>query len=258
MKLLIIFLLAISVSLSVSAQDNDSWKTLLSKESYSDAQGILPYRLYVPDSIIPGQKPAFVLFLHGAGERGTDNKLQLLHAVKEFMAEDIRNEYYFILLAPQCPESARWVEVDWTMPSHRMPRISIPLKQTFALMDSLTNAYVVDTNQIYVTGLSMGGFGTWDAICRRPDYFAAAMPVCGGGDETVAGTIAQVPIRAFHGKLDHLVIPARTLNMVNAVNLNGGHAQAIIFDDLGHLCWNRVYENHDNIHWLFSHWKTGR
>ena len=256
MKSITVFLLLFSLFFAASAQEDDAWKNLLSKETFTTTQGVLPYRMYVPDSILPGQKPAFVLFLHGAGERGTDNELQLLHGVKEFMAEDIRSEYYFILIAPQCPESARWVEVDWTKPSHKMPPISVPLKQTFALMDSLTAAYNVDTNQIYVTGLSMGGFGTWDALCRRPHYFAAAMPVCGGGDETLAGTIAHVPVRAFHGKLDHLVIPARTTNMVNAINLNGGHAQAIIFGDVGHLCWNRVYQNHDNIHWLFSNWKA--
>jgi len=255
MKALTVILLLFSLCITGTAQNDNAWKRLLSKETYVNVQGVLPYRLYVPDSIIPGQKPAFVLFLHGAGERGDDNELQLLHGVKEFMSEDIRTEYYFILIAPQCPESARWVEVDWSMPSHKMPRISMPLSQTFSLMDSLISAYNVDTNQIYVTGLSMGGFGAWDALCRRPGFFAAAMPVCGGGDETQAGLIAHTPIRAFHGKLDHLVIPGRTLNMVNAVNLNGGKAEAIIFGDIGHLCWNRVYQNHDNIHWLFSNWK---
>lgn len=255
MKAFTSILILISMLFTVFAQDDDAWKRLLSKETYKNDKGVLPYRLYVPDSIIPDQKPAFVLFLHGAGERGDDNELQLSHGVKEFMADDIRSEYYFILIAPQCPESARWVEVDWSMPSHRMPAISLPLSQTFSLMDSLISAYNVDTNQVYVTGLSMGGFGTWDALCRRPTFFAAAMPVCGGGDETLAGTIAHIPVRAFHGNLDHLIIPARTINMVNAINLNGGHAQAILFNDVGHLCWDRVYKNHDNIRWLLSNWK---
>ncbi|MBN2727947.1 MAG: prolyl oligopeptidase family serine peptidase [Bacteroidales bacterium] len=257
MKKFLIFCIAVLTFHGLSGQ-NDEWKNLLSKESYSDSLGTLPYRLYIPAQILPDQKPAFVLFLHGAGERGTDNELQLTHGVKEFMAEDIRGEYNFILLAPQCPESARWTEVDWTKASSKMPpRISIPLQESFELMDSLIEEYNVDPQQIYITGLSMGGFGTWDAICRRPDFFAAAMPVCGGGDESKAGLIAHIPIRAFHGKLDHLVLPARSINMVNAIRLNGGNAEIILFDDLGHLCWDRVYQNHDNIHWLFSNWKTG-
>jgi len=175
-----------------------------------------------------------------------------MNGVKHFMNDSIRQQFRCIILAPQCPLNARWVEVDWSMPSHKMPvHISTPLQQTFALLDSLILVLPVDTCRLYVTGLSMGGFGTWDALARRPDFFAAALPVCGGGDEGTACRMEKIPIRAYHGKLDHLVVPARTINMVSAVNQCGGDAECIIFPGLGHLCWEQVYSNVENIRWLF-------
>ena len=234
------------------ANAQKDWKSLMLRATYVTKQGVLPYRMYVPDSIGPDEKLPLVLFLHGAGERGDDNESQLTNGVRHFMNDSIRQQFRCIILAPQCPLSARWVEVDWSMPSHKMPpRISVPLNQTFALVDSLKMVLSVDTMRIYVTGLSMGGFGTWDAIARRPDFFAAAMPVCGGGDESTACLMENIPVKAFHGKLDHLVIPARSANMVNAVNQCGGKADCILFPKLGHLCWEQVYSNVENIQWLF-------
>ncbi|HBG69203.1 MAG: hypothetical protein A2W93_00045 [Bacteroidetes bacterium GWF2_43_63] len=248
--ILLFSLILFSSANKVDAQDH--WKSLMLSAKFTTNQGVLPYRMYVPDSIGPDEKLPFVLFLHGAGERGDDNESQLFNGVRHFMNDSIRQQFRCIILAPQCPLSARWVEVDWSKPSHRMPpRISVPLGQTFSLIDSLIEILPVDTSRIYVTGLSMGGFGTWDALARRPDFFAAGMPVCGGGDETSACLMENIPVKAFHGKLDHLVIPSRTANMVNAVNQCGGLAEFVLFPNLGHLCWEQVYSNVENIRWLF-------
>jgi predicted peptidase len=236
----------------MNGQCQSSWKETMDKDNYTTTKGSLPYRIFIPDSVGADEKIPLVLFLHGAGERGDDNESQLLHGVKHFLTDSIQHEFPCIVLAPQCPLSARWVEVDWSRPSHKMPQISVPMTQLFALLDSLVAVLPIDTNRVYITGLSMGGFGTWDALARRPGYFAAAMPVCGGGDESTANLMTQTPIRAFHGNLDHLVIPARTVNMVNAVNDAGGHAEYTIFPKLGHLCWEQVYSNVENIRWLFS------
>lgn len=249
--LLSIFAVSILLSVGVSAQND--WKKLLSKQTFVHKGHTQPYRLYLPDSIRPDENLPLVLFLHGAGERGNDNETQLLHGVNHFMDANFRKEYRFILVAPQCPEDARWVEVDWTLASHKMPvRISVPLELSFALIDSIIKLLPVDSNRVYITGLSMGGFGTWDAMQRRPGFFAAAMPICGGGDLGQACSMVGTPIRAFHGKLDHLVIPARTINMVNAVNQCGGSAECVIFPNLGHLCWEQVYSNVENLRWLFA------
>lgn len=246
-----LLLLIFALGAANNAVAQNEWKQLLSKEQYRHNDFVLPYRLFQPGE---SQKYPLVVFLHGAGERGTDNELQLLHGVKHFMSETIREEQKFILIAPQCPTDARWTEVDWTLASHKMPaRISVPLAATFALIDSLIQQGIVDSTQIFITGLSMGGFGTWDALARRPGFFAAAMPVCGGGDEAQACKMTMVPIKAFHGKLDHLVMPSRSINMVNAVTQCGGRAEYIIFPSLGHLCWEQVYSDLNNIRWLLQH-----
>jgi len=248
-----IFLIFCFIIIFVPGQCQSDWKKETDTATYVNTKGTLPYRIFIPDSISNSEKIPLVLFLHGAGERGDDNESQLLHGVKYFMNDTIRKQFPCILLVPQCPVSARWVEVDWSRPSHKMPLISIPLQQVFELIDSLILVLPVDTERIYITGLSMGGFGTWDALARRPGFFAAAMPVCGGGDEATAHLMQQTPIKAFHGNLDHLVIPARSVNMVKAVNDAGGNAECIVFPKLGHLCWDQVYSDVENIRWLFSH-----
>lgn len=228
-----------------------AWEALFAKKTFSSASGKLPFRLYVPDSI--NENLPLLVFLHGAGERGTDNEKQLLHGVKYFMLDSIKEQYKCIIVAPQCPENKRWVEVDWKLQKHIIPEnISTPLNLTFLMLDSLIKEYPIDTDRIYITGISMGGFGTWDAMARRPDFFAAAMPVCGGGDENTACLLKNIPIKAFHGKLDKLVVPARTTNMVNAIKKCNGNAESLIFANLGHFCWDNVYSNVENIRWLFT------
>src|SRR5262249_52824913 len=109
-----------------------------------------------------------------------------------------------------------------------------------------------DQKRIYVTGLSMGGYGTWDVIGRRPDLFAAAVPVCGGGDETQAATIARVPIWAFHGARDGVVKPARSWNMVAALKKAGGHPGYTEYPDVGHDSWVPTYRDPVLFQWLFA------
>ena len=110
------------------------------------------------------------------------------------------------VIAPQCPEGKKWVEIDWSADSHTMPaEPSEPLAAVFELVDTLLKTQPIDAKRIYITGLSMGGYGTWDAIQRRPDMFAAAVPVCGGGDPALAKQIQFTPIWAFHGDQDQAV-----------------------------------------------------
>lgn len=252
MHLRFLFFPLLSV-LSLCVNGQKEWQKKLVESCYHQNSDSLPYRIYIPPQSDSTQgSMALVLFLHGAGERGNDNKMQLLHGVKYFMADSITSQYHFVLLAPQCPENSRWVETDWTLSQHIMPtRTSKALSMTFNLMDSLIDALGIDSSRIYITGLSMGGFGTWDAIQRRPDFFAAAIPICGGGDENLACTISKVPVWAFHGKLDHLVIPARSINMITAMRLCGGFPELTLFNSLGHLCWDAAYSTPGLMQWLF-------
>lgn len=228
--------------------------TLLEKRTFKNAAGkSLPYRLLKPDNYDPKQIYPLVLFLHGAGERGTDNEKQLVHGVAGFASAENRVKYPCFLMAPQCPSAARWVEVDWSADSHKQPeQPSEPMQLTLELLDALSKEFSIDSKRIYVTGLSMGGYGTWDIIGRRPDCFAAAAPVCGGGDETQAARIAKLPIWAFHGAKDGVVKPARSRNMIDALKKAGGDPKYTEYPTIGHNAWTPAYQDPEMFRWLFA------
>jgi predicted peptidase len=237
-----------------TASAADSWQQAYKFKTYKDADGhTLPYRLLSPKKIEPGKTYPLVLFLHGAGERGTDNAQQLVHGVAAFAKPENQGEYPCFVVAPQCPADRCWVEVNWNQPSHEMPeKASEPLKLALDLVEKMTAELPVDKGRLYVTGLSMGGFGTWDAIQRRPKLFAAAIPICGGGDTAQAAKLKEVPIWAFHGDKDPVVPVRRTIDMIEAVAKAGGLAKMTIYSGIGHDSWTATYANPDVLAWLFA------
>jgi len=231
-----------------------TWTDLYEKSTYTDAAGKkLPYRILKPAKIAPGKSYPLVLFLHGAGERGDDNIKQLAHGAVDFANAAKRDKYPCFVIFPQCPVKLRWVEVSWGLPAHTMPaEPSEPLKLALELVDKLTADLPVDKNRIYVTGISMGGFGTWDAIQRRPDFFAAAIPICGGGDPAEAAKLKNLPIWAFHGDSDRAVQPRRTTDMIQAITKAGGKPKMTLYRGVGHNAWTATYANPEVFDWLFS------
>lgn len=247
-------------------------KNMFTSYMFSDGKKELPYRLLVPqeakDSQIvddfftenvplypknAGEKYPLILFLHGAGERGSDNQKQLTYIDVVFGSDEFQAKNPCYVLAPQCPNELRWVEVDWSADSHLMPNEpSYSMDLTIKLLDKIIAENNIDTDRIYITGLSMGGYGTWDMIARYPNKFAAAVPICGGGDENTASQIATTPIWAFHGAKDKLVKPARSRNMIEALKQAGGTPKYTEFPNLGHLCWNEAYATPELFAWLFS------
>jgi len=211
----------------------------------------LPYRLLKPAKLDPGQKYPLVVFLHGAGERGSDNDKQLIHGVPQFVVN--REKYPCFLVAPQCPDGKRWVEVDWSADSHTMPKEPGEVGElTLKLIDALIWNMPVDRKRVYITGLSMGGFGTWDLLARCPGVFAAAAPVCGGADEATAVSVQRVPIWAFHGAKDTAVKPARSRNMIAALVKAGGSPKYTEYPDVGHNSWDPAYVTPELYGWLLS------
>jgi predicted peptidase len=214
-----------------------------------------------PDHILE-QKPQktpiaipAILFLHGAGERGDNNSAQLTVGLPQFIKSlDSLGIQHYLIVVPQCPLDKRWVETDWTLPSHAMEaQLSPTLANALHIFDSvIASNPAVDTNCLYATGLSMGGFGVWELIQRHPDKFAAALPICGGGDTAQAAQLTHIPIWAFHGKKDRLVKPSRTTDMITAIQKQGGNPKVTLYETIGHLCWNTVYKDLDVIRWLFS------
>jgi len=219
--------------------------------------GVLLYRMMMPADYDPDKEYPLVLFLHGAGERGDDNKAQLAHGMRDFASATNREQHPAIVVAPQCPKNQQWVDVPWSQLSHEMPKKpSKSMQKTLELLASLQKELSVDEDRIYITGLSMGGFGTWDAIQRRPDYFAAAAPICGGGDTAFAKQLAHIPIWAFHGDADGAVKVERSRSMIKAIKDAGGDPQYTEYPGVGHNSWAATYANPKFYAWLFEQQRT--
>jgi predicted peptidase len=221
--------------------------------------GELPYRLLKPKNYDPATKVPLVLFLHGAGERGRDNRAQLVHGMNDFASDEIMEKYPSFVVAPQCPSDGQWVDVPWSADSHTMPaEPAAPLRRAMELLASLEKEFSIDADRLSVTGLSMGGYGTWDAIQRYPHRFAAAAPICGGGDSSHVKDIARIPVWAFHGAQDGAVKPQRSRDMIAALQAAGGLPKFTEYPDAGHDSWSATYRNPDFYAWLFAQRKTAR
>jgi predicted peptidase len=230
---------------------------LFEKRIYRSGDFEMPYRLHVPENFDTAMRYPIILYFHGSGERGTDNEVTLKHGVQNFVQAEYLEKYPCFILVPQCMPEHRWVEVHWSLPSHTRPeQMSVPMCMAVEILDLTIDFYPIDTTRMYVTGLSMGGFATWDIISRFPDRFAAAVPVCGGGDTTLASFMIHVPVWAFHGELDKVVLPSRSVDMVDAINNNGGNAKLTMFETVAHNAWDKAYTNPKMIDWLFSQQRT--
>lgn len=232
----------------------DDYRGRFEARAYEAADGAkLLFRLLQPQDYDPQTKYPLVLFLHGAGERGDDNIKQLIHGMNDFASDEIRAKYPCFVVAPQCPKEQKWVEVNWSASSHDMPaQPAGPLRLTMEAIAGLEKEFSIDPDRIYVTGLSMGGYGTWDAIARYPGRFAAAAPICGGGDPAQAGKIARVPLWVFHGGKDGVVKPERSRQMVEAVKQAGGNPKYTEYPNAGHDAWSATYKNPEFYAWLFA------
>lgn len=210
------------------------------KKVFTDAEGrTLPYRFLKPERCDPRQKYPLALFLHGAGEKGEDNERQITNGAEQFASPEVRETYPCFVAVPQCPEHHWWTD-------------AAVMRMLFGLLESIGREYAVDPGRVYITGVSMGGFGTWEAIERHPDYFAAAVPVCGGGNPADAARIRNVPVWVFHGAADRVVDVAYSREMVEALKAAGGSPRYTEYPGVGHASWNRVYKDPGMYSWLFG------
>jgi predicted peptidase len=213
----------------------------------------LNYRLMKPKDYDAAKEYPFVLFLHGAGERGDDNVAQLVHGMNDFAKDENREKYPCFVMAPQCPKDKKWVEIDWGAEKHDQPEeLSETLQLVIAAMFALDQEFRLDKSRIYVTGLSMGCYGTWDLAQRFSGKIAAAAPICGGGDEKMAAKMAKLPIWAFHGDKDVVVKPARSRNMIEAIKKAGGNPKYTEYEGVAHNSWAKAYSDPELMKWLFA------
>jgi len=222
---------------------------------FTNASGqTLPYRLLVPKDYDAQQTYPLVIFLHGAGERGTNNVAQLIHGTGLFIKPEVRERFPCFVLAPQCPPNQSWAgrRRDGSE-TNRPAQPAAPMQLTLAVADALGREFRLDTNRLYLTGLSMGGYGTWDCITRDPARFAAAAPICGGGDpKAVTPAVAKVPVWAFHAENDPTVKVEQTRAMVLALREAGGHPKYFEYFGLGHNSWGQAYSEPELLPWMFA------
>jgi predicted peptidase len=198
----------------------------------------LRYLLFLPQDygISPDKKWPLILFLHGAGERGDDLELVKIHGIPKIVER--RPDFPFVVLSPQCPDEATWWDQQLTLK---------------ALLDEIVANYAVDTACIYLTGLSMGGFGTWSMAMAYSKLFAAIAPICGGGFPEFASQLKDIPVWAFHGAEDKTVKPEVSQRMVDALRACGGNVRFTVYPGVGHDSWTQTYDNPELYEWFLQH-----
>ncbi len=251
MKLTLLFLSLFVAGSLLPAQDVAG---AFESKTFSDGDFSLNYRIHVPKDLKPDEKVPLVLFLHGAGERGGDNIRQLHHGIPSLLSYTLKKNFPAIIIVPQCPAGMQWVNVPWGGDSHTMPASpSQPLQAVQKLLAKSLTELPVDLSRIYVTGISMGGFGTWDILQRSPELFAAGLPICGGGDTAEAAKLKNVPIWTFHGDQDTTVKTQRSRDMSEAIKQSGGSLiQYTEYPGISHNSWTRTYANDEVLDWLFA------
>jgi predicted peptidase len=198
----------------------------------------MDYLLWLPEGYKKDKHKNYplLIFLHGAGERGDSLDLVKKNGPPSFL--DDRTDFPFVTVSPQCPIGTRWVVEDLQ-----------------ALLEKIKAKYRIDPGRIYLTGLSMGGFGTWEWAYKYPGQFAAIAPVCGGGDTHFAKEYKNIPVWAFHGEADSTLPVQRTIEMVEAINASGGNARMTIYPGVGHNSWENAYTDEELYKWLLSNCK---
>ena len=219
----------------------------------------LPYRVHSPENPRPGWRYPLVLHLHGAGSRGTNNVDQLNVGPKQLLEWMTRSGRDCVLVAPQCPNGKQWVDTPWGGTSHRMKENPTPwLRMALELLEETLKNPLVNPARVYVMGVSMGGYGTWEVVQRRPDLVAAAIPCCGGGDVELAPRIKDVPIWAFHGSADSVVPVCRSRRMVAALWELDGNIRYREYPGCGHGSWTPTFADDSVFEWLFAQHGTPR
>lgn len=214
----------------------------------------LPYRMLAPESEKPGQKYPLLVFLHGSGEKGDDNEIQLVNGASQFSNPENRDKYPAYVIFPQCNDKFWTSRIDQTlfMPGSDTPEESRAEHAVMELIDSIASAYPVDTDRIYLSGISMGAIAAYDLACRHPEKFAAVVPICGGINPDRLPAAKNISFRIFHGSDDEEVPSICDREAYKALKSAGADVEYIEFPGLGHDCWNAAFNTPDFLPWIFA------
>ena len=226
------------------------------KETYVAEDGYsMPYRLYIPDNYDCGEEYPLVFFLHGAGERGDDNEKQLAIGIRHMFWEG-SPAYNAIIAAPQCACDKRWVDIDWDYGVFHRKQVkeTRELQTAMLILKEVMEFCNVDRDRVYVTGISMGGYGTFDALARHGSTFAAGVPVCGGCDpDTDAKANMRIPLWMFHGSADTVVPPVGSRLMYAKIRSMGGDkVRYTEYSGMNHGIWDNAYSDREMVLWMFA------
>jgi predicted peptidase len=214
-----------------------------------------PWRLHVPDPLVEGVKYPLVVFLHGAGRRGDDN-VGPMELAWDFIKPEAQEKYPCFIVAGQVPRGRTWSPFGPARQKFRDAGKDVPITEEMTAMlsvvDDLLEKEPIDPTRLYVVGQSMGGYGTWDALERRPDLWAAAVPICGGGSPQKAHLFEDVPIWAWHGEKDQAVPPQESRDMIEALRAAGGNPKYSELPNVGHGSWSVAFSDPALFEWLFS------
>lgn len=257
MRKLFIFI-ALAAGITTSAQD----LSLYQKKEYKYEEGkILPYRILYPENYDKKKKYPLVLFLHGAGERGNDNEKQLVHGSKMFLTEDNRKNYPAIIVFPQCPENSFWssVSIDRSKSpvkfafDYEYNFITWPLEAVHRLVKHLMDEESIDKKRCYITGLSMGGMGTFEFVYRFPKIFAAALPICSGGDSLhYDERVKKTAFWVFHGDADAVVSVNESKAMVQKLLRLNADVTYNEYAKVNHNSWDNAFAEPTFLSWMFA------
>lgn len=242
-------------------QMNAGDKASFLKKQFTTKSGYkLNYRVLYPLNYNPEQTYPVILFLHGAGERGSDNEAQLLHGGNMFASYENQAKYPAIIIAPQCPEQKTWA-------SYKHPKdndgkrffppaasITPEMSAVKELLDEYIAKGIVDTKRIYITGLSMGGMGTFDLVCRYPDLFAAASPICGGANyQRLANYKGRTAFSIYHGDSDRTVNVEWSRDAYKALQEAQAEVRYKEYPGVDHNSWDNAFAEPDYIGWMYQH-----
>lgn len=256
MKFIKLFLLFACVHAAAYSQN----LSLFTKQLFIQRSDTLPYRLLLPDDYDPKKKYPLVIFLHGAGERGNDNEKQLVHGAELFLRDSTRKKYPAIVVFPQCSENSYWSNVNIVTDTQTGSRTfnyqtdskpTLAMKLLLNLLDKLGRKYFIQKKKIYISGLSMGGMGAFEIVHRRPNLFAAAMPICGGANPATASKLIKTNWWIFHGEKDDVVNPQFSKDMAMAILNKSGNAKLTIYQNANHNSWDSAFAESNFLQWMF-------
>ncbi|MFZ4056603.1 MAG: alpha/beta hydrolase-fold protein [Ferruginibacter sp.] len=257
LKKLSLFLGLIGCFNALVAQSTDAFE----KKVFINGIDTIGYRILLPENYKPNKKYPFILVLHGIGERGSDNELQLIHGSKLFLADSNRKKFPAIVVFPQCPGNSFWSNVRFRQPTpenadrfefvvDESPTAAMRALNT--LFHHLLKTYKVNRQQIYIGGLSMGGMGTFEMVYRNPGVFAAAFPICGGANVQTAASMKDVNWWIFHGAKDDVVPSVLSQNMYEALLNNKQTVRFSLYPEANHNSWDNAFSEPNLLSWLFS------